>query len=224
MDLCGYYMQIVYADVSPLWEDELYEKIYNQIPKWRKEKADAYKVKKAKCLSVGASFLFVYTLRQMGREDLIDKVVFSDNGKPYFEGEKTLFFNMSHSESMAMCVFSDAAVGGDIQYCQKDVKGIADRFYTAGERQYMYNTDDGTASEMDCDADIIRDRFYRIWTRKESYIKLTGEGLSKSFDSFDVFGLDCDFVETKIDDYRICVASYNESTPVITCFTDWENR
>lgn len=215
-------MQIVYGDVSPLWDDELYEKIYNQIPKWRKEKADAYKVKKAKCLCVGASFLFVDSLKKMGREDLIDKVSVLDNGKPYFIDETDLYFNMSHSENMVMLALGNSQIGCDIQCCQKGIRGIADRFYTPGEKEYMYGVEgpfpktDDLGSDANNDSGEILDRFYRIWTRKEAYIKLTGEGLSKPFESFDVFKLDCDFLEEKINDYRICVASWNaiDAVPV----------
>lgn len=196
-------MTVYYADITPLFDEDYYQRIYNQIPKWRKDKADVYKVKGAKCLSVGASFLLVKSLEELGLSHLCERVVISEDGKPYFDGVSNLYFNLSHSEKMVMCVVSDCEIGCDIQYCDRKVKGIADRFYTEGEQAYMYEKTD----TKEDDAGEINDRFYRIWTRKEAYIKLTGEGLKKSFETFDVFNLDAHFFEDRIGDYRLCVAS-----------------
>ena len=40
--------------------------------------------------------------------------------------------------------------------------------------------------------------FLRIWTKKEAYIKLTGEGLSHELCKINVFSLDVNFSETAV--------------------------
>ena len=57
--------------------------------------------------------------------------------------------------------------------------GFAVRFFTPEEQDYVFEQ-----------PDRIQDRFYRVWTGKESYLKYLGTGLRKSLDSFSVLSPD----------------------------------
>ena len=52
---------------------------------------------------------------------------------------------------------------------------LAKRFFTAEEQQFILEEPEG-----------INERFYRIWTGKESYLKYLGTGLTKPLGSFSV--------------------------------------
>ena len=54
---------------------------------------------------------------------------------------------------------------------------VAYRFFTKDEIDYI---SDG----LECSDEDVR--FYKIWTMKEAYIKMTGKGLSTRLDSFSV--------------------------------------
>ena len=91
------------------------------------------------------------------------------NGKPYFKNYP-LQFNLSHSGSYVFCGVSHQEIGVDIQEI-RDVKevSLAKRFFS--ERESM-------ALEF-CENDEERSQlFFRMWTRKEAYGKLTGQGLA----------------------------------------------
>jgi len=90
-----------------------------------------------------------------------------------------LTFNVSHSAGVALFAFArEREIGVDIEQVRStsDLDGIARRFFSAAEQRQFF------AFPPD---EKIR-AFYRCWTRKEAYIKATGDGLSLPLSQFDV--------------------------------------
>lgn len=103
------------------------------------------------------------------------------HGKPYLHpgSGSPLQFNLSHSgDSALFTVSAGPQVGIDIQQVRadRDLLGIADRFFSARERQALRTLP----------AEDVVAAFYRCWTRKEAYMKATGDGMTMALDSFDV--------------------------------------
>ena len=102
------------------------------------------------------------------------------HGKPYFPSHPHVHFSVSHTGGLWICAFADIEVGCDVQeYRKNDTperrKRLAKRWFSDGERQYL--DDHGYETE----------EFYRIWARKEAYVKFTGTGIGEgNFPSFDV--------------------------------------
>ncbi len=69
-------------------------------------------------------------------------------------------------------VASDMPVGCDIEKMEKAPLEIADRFFYGSEKAYILNHRDKDFA------------FWQMWTLKESYMKMTGEGMSLSLDKF----------------------------------------
>lgn len=93
---------------------------------------------------------------------------YGERGKPYFEN-LPLYFNLSHSGDYVLCAVSDGEVGADIQKFQPvDEMKLAKRFFSESECQAMARCEE--TKERQC-------LFFRLWTRKEAYGKLTGEGI-----------------------------------------------
>lgn len=96
---------------------------------------------------------------------------YGEHGKPCFRSIP-FKFSISHSEENVLCVFSKQEIGADIQYLKpqedKTMTGIVNRFFSEGERDRWEQIER---------AEDRADFFYRIWTRKEAYAKLTGEGI-----------------------------------------------
>jgi 4'-phosphopantetheinyl transferase len=100
-------------------------------------------------------------------------------GKPYLPHHLDLHFNVSHSADIFLCSVSSAGeVGVDVEAISKmdDSASIAKRHFTAPERTKLEGM---TASAH------LRE-FFRFWTRKEAYVKGTGDGLGLDLQSFDV--------------------------------------
>ena len=87
-------------------------------------------------------------------------------GKPYFENAPWLHFSVSHSGGLWVCALCRYDVGIDIeQHAARDHAALSRRFFHPNEIEYTRRG--GTEA------------FYSVWTAKESYVKLTGTGLSR---------------------------------------------
>ena len=101
------------------------------------------------------------------------KLLKNDAGKPYIKGFP-IHFNISHAGDFVVCVFSEQAVGIDIEQIKEIDLKIAQRFFCQHEYEDLLAKQE---SEQ-------LDYFYSLWTLKESYIKWLGTGLSTPLNSF----------------------------------------
>jgi len=110
-------------------------------------------------------------------EDIVFK--YGDYGKPDFDFETHLKFNVSHAGDMAIIGFVlEADIGVDIEHIKSDfdVLDIASNYFSNSEIVSLKQLPQ---------AHLARG-FYRCWTRKESFIKAKAKGLSFPLDSFSV--------------------------------------
>ncbi len=100
-------------------------------------------------------------------------------GKPFLvraggDAASGLRFNLSHSESAAIFVLAwEREVGIDLEASArlgpgKDLNGLAERIFSANELQQWRTLPNDAARHA---------AFLRGWTRKEAYVKATGQGI-----------------------------------------------
>jgi 4'-phosphopantetheinyl transferase len=100
-------------------------------------------------------------------------ISYDSRGKPEIAGggEKAkLRFNLSHSEEMALIATAmNHDLGVDVEHVDPDfpVLEVAKRFFTGQEAEFVASTKGLERTEA----------FFRIWTRREAYLKATGAGL-----------------------------------------------
>lgn len=178
-------INIIYEEVSAYENKELFYELYSQMPDYRKSRTDSLKLDKDKRLSLGAGVLLCRALSAAGFDGSELNISYGEHGKPYFPGISDKFqFSLSHSGNMAMCAFSYSddgkavPVGCDIELVRKTDIKIAKRFFAPEEYERIISLSDENERA---------DLFFRYWTLKESYIKLTGKGLSTPLDEFVIF-------------------------------------
>jgi 4'-phosphopantetheinyl transferase len=112
---------------------------------------------------------------------------YSKKEKPFLgsaHGNTGVTFNVSHSSGIALLAFTRRReIGVDVERVRTDSdrEAIARRFFSINEQNQLA----ALPEEQRADA------FFRCWTRKEAYIKATGDGLSLPLNQFDV-SLDVD--------------------------------
>ncbi|EQB86584.1 hypothetical protein M918_13340 [Clostridium sp. BL8] len=98
-------------------------------------------------------------------------------GKPYLKEYPSFNFNISHSGEYVLCAVDDKPIGIDVEEVKPiECEEIAKNFFETKEFEYIINQD----------LKFQLDRFYEIWTLKESYIKCCGQGLSIPLKSFSI--------------------------------------
>lgn len=102
---------------------------------------------------------------------------FNEYGKPFLK-DTGLSFNASHSGDIILIAVTSAGfeIGVDVELTTRDASfsKIAQQFFSGQEYELVKGFKD----------EKLRKAFYRIWTRKEAFIKAVGEGLTHPLDSF----------------------------------------
>jgi len=120
---------------------------------------------------------------------------YEELGKPFLEDFEAPYFNISHSGNVIIMGFCwEQAIGVDVEKIKSnfDVTPLAEQNFSQMEIEALNKLND-----------FDRDRgFYRCWTRKESFIKAKGLGLSFPLDEFAVSlddDLSSEVLQTKWD-------------------------
>lgn len=183
----------------------------------RQQKVEEQRITAGKLCALGAGVLLDYGLRTLyGLREREAVFSYGAQGKPYLSEQPYIHFNLSHSGDYALAAFAPVELGCDIQKTGQRAKSaqIAARFFSQEEQRAL-------ASGMD---------FYRIWARKESYLKLNGEGMALDMRSFSVVEGEmdlpdgrCYFEDYALPDYRLAVCYANaELLPVLWTEIDFE--
>jgi 4'-phosphopantetheinyl transferase len=104
---------------------------------------------------------------------------YTNTRRPFLLGHDQMQFNISHSGSRVLIgVTRKHDIGVDVEkmHAGFEVSDIARRFFSAAERAVI----EGLPIEQRFQA------FFDCWTRKEAFLKATGDGLFRDLDSFDV--------------------------------------
>jgi 4'-phosphopantetheinyl transferase len=159
-------IRVVCVDISSA-DESIYQSLYEKASPQRKCRADRYPRQGDKLRCVTAEALL---REKLGVTE--EKIARSECGKPYLKDRPEVHFNLSHSGRYVVLAWGDTPVGVDVQqHNAADPRSLGKRFFTDDELRYAQG-DTG--------------RFYEIWTKKESFLKYTGKGLSMGLRSFSV--------------------------------------
>ncbi|MBR5128849.1 MAG: 4'-phosphopantetheinyl transferase superfamily protein [Firmicutes bacterium] len=121
-------------------------------------------------------------------------------------------YNLSHSGDYVICATSNTAVGCDIEKVKNAPIKVARRYFCENEVLYIDKVPEDSRSE----------EFFRLWTIKESFVKMLKKGLAMGLDSFEVSfdeGISikkndekvaCHIKEYKLEGYKISVCAEEE--------------
>lgn len=135
----------------------------------------SFKFPKGKMQSLGVGLLLQMACRDAGFEGADNHIAYGENGKPYLADFPEVHFNLSHSGERVMCVISPFEVGCDVEIIKGDRGKLAERFFKPEESAWIKHFETLEAQS---------EAFYRLWTLKECYMKVTGRGLSLMPDMF----------------------------------------
>lgn len=96
------------------------------------------------------------------------------NGKPFVQGSKAVYFNLTHSaDVIILAVTEEGEIGVDIERVDHEFDWTrVDSVLAPSEIEWI------KGNEL-IDPFSVYQRFFQIWTLKEAYIKCTGDGMSR---------------------------------------------
>lgn len=152
-------------DLDSISMDE-YMTWYHQMPDQRKAYTGHFALQKDKLRCVCAYNLLSKALKEEYNIAKPPIFYFGKYGKPYLLDYPSIFFNLSHCDNAVVCAISSYEVGVDVE----DVKQV----------------DADIIASCCCESENLRIRysdnpnleFVKMWTMKESYLKLNGIGLN----------------------------------------------
>jgi 4'-phosphopantetheinyl transferase len=100
------------------------------------------------------------------------ELAYTDLGRPLLPQDETIQFNISHTgDLVAFALTASAQVGVDVELVHRppDLLELAKRIFS--------DADFRTFQALP--ADEALPTFYRVWTRKEAYLKARGEGITE---------------------------------------------
>jgi 4'-phosphopantetheinyl transferase len=117
--------------------------------------------------------------RYLDREPASVRFGYGPRGKPSVAAGDGIRFNLSHSAGLALLAFAwRREVGVDVERLRPvpEAEDIARRYFSPWEESELRRLPGGEREAA----------FFRCWTRKEAFVKATGDGLSRPLDAFDV--------------------------------------
>lgn len=134
------------------------------LPDWRRRKAMSFRSPIDRFLCAKSFLMLQQMLRSSFGLNVCPEFSYKANGKPYLKEYPGIFFNISHCRKGIACAVCDCPVGIDIEEIQSG----------AQIRDLVLNREEKEAVEMSEEPEV---EFTRLWTRKESFLKLIGEGI-----------------------------------------------
>lgn len=137
-------------------------------------------------------------------------------GKPSLAAYPDCFFNLSHCDGLAVCLFSEKECGVDAETIRPVRMRVAERVFTESEL---------AALETAQNPDLF---FTRLWTLKEAFVKTVGTGISYPMKQIE-FSIMKDTVLSSHPEYgfaqlllsshviSVCIASPVQQQPVLIC-------
>ena len=170
--------------------------LYTRLNAAERARADAFRFDEDRRAYVSAHGLLRLALSSLGGGSPADwRFETNSYGKPHLVprgGLGDLRFSLTHTRGMvAIALAYGTEIGIDVEARERmgrlDLE-IADSHFTPEEVQALRTLPH---------EDARRDRFLRLWTLKESFVKATGRGLSQPLDEFTVLVDPVRFVEHK---------------------------
>ena len=184
--------KVYLLDLNFLQDPAVYEEMRGQVSLGRRLRADKYRFQEDRIRSLGAGLL-LQAVTGLSDEDMD----YEPGGKPFFPVHPEIAFSLSHSGMLAALAVSGRKCGVDCEEIRAEKESfrlIAQKYFTEEEQREVYGGSVASEEQREVygsPAEEARERkedapdhvfnaeaFARIWTKKEAYVKMTGEGIA----------------------------------------------
>ena len=168
-------VQVYVCPVSRVPQDHLVLSYYlGFLSSAEKLRYDQYHPKAARLFLISRVLVKTVLADKLGISPYEIKLQLHPNGKPFVQGSKAVYFNITHSaDVIILAVTEEGEIGVDIEQVDREFEWRrVDSVLDLSEIEWIKE------KEL-TDSSSVYQRFFQIWTLKEAYIKCTGEGMSR---------------------------------------------
>ena len=112
--------------------------------------------------------------------------------KPYLKNNDAFYFNISHSGNWVILAVDSKEIGVDIELMRQIDYSVINVVFSVNEMEFFQKLPNAKKLST----------FYKIWTYKESFIKASGEGLSKDLKNYSLIPASNSKILTLFDNNR----------------------
>lgn len=171
-------MFILYAFIDKHCHEPLLDKYLNSFPENFKRKILRYRRWQDTQLSLLGRVLLTYGLKNYYQVSEFE-IDLSHVNKPYLK-EQNIYFNITHSEKLVICIIADFPVGIDAEFIHEKINYMDFQSQmTVREFNEIHHAD----NKIKC--------LLKYWTKKEAIIKADGRGLQIPLQSFEFVNNEC---------------------------------
>ncbi|NLK45917.1 MAG: 4'-phosphopantetheinyl transferase superfamily protein [Treponema sp.] len=169
-------MKVFASSIDFLNDEAFFRKSLNLASKERQNRSLAFAHQENKARSLGAGLLLDEALRRTFPEvPLPAEIIRSKTSAPFVRNFPEIYISISHAGKYAVAGVSSLPIGVDTETIRKCPIGFCRRFFTPDELEAILAQKDDDSMNL---------TFSKLWTRKESYIKAIGKGLSQPLIQF----------------------------------------
>lgn len=168
-------VQVYVCPVSRVPQDHLVLSHYlGFLSSAEKLRYDQYHPKAARLFLISRILVKTVLADKLGISPHQVNIQLHPNGKPFVQGSKAVYFNLTHSaDVIILAVTEEGEIGVDIEQVDREFEWMrVDSVLAPIEIEWIKE------NEL-TDPFSVYQRFFQIWTLKEAYIKCTGEGMSR---------------------------------------------
>ena len=198
--------EIYTSDIKRISRTDIDAAYFSMSPE-RRKKCDGLKFQSDKELCIAADMLLRRVLSEkLGIAPSEIEFAVTDSGKPYLKNGDW-HFSISHSGDIAaVAVSRDCPVGIDVEKIRPVSARILLRVFSESDAHFVLGgspVSNGRIEERE-----MLTRFFKVWTYKEAFVKMTGEGICADLKSISYDEARC--ISNTFDDYVLTVITENK--------------
>lgn len=165
-------MEIYALKISDMIGEFSERELRRMMPDFRLEAASKQQVPAKKNSSLAAGALLGFVMKK-GGVSFEETPCFSQNGKMYFPPQYRFYVNLSHGGEYAVCAVDTKEVGIDIEPVREYREAVLKRICSLEEMEAFFSLKKEEEKNQ---------AFTRLWTGKESMVKLSGKSVAMLLD------------------------------------------
>lgn len=133
------------------------------------------------------------------------------NQKPFLLEAPHIDFNISHTKGLVVCAIGNRNIGIDAELIRPFEERLLRRVCSKKEQDYVLEVDD---------IQVREERFFRLWTLKESFVKAIGRGIAFPLKDISFTVEENGIIKSSVQGFRYAQVKVSQKYILSVCMSD----